>query len=112
MISANGKAVASVALPPGQRGESYGHCFHGFSHRFSHGPTLGGFLIDTVGWRWIFYLNLPVGIWGAYLAWESFWKKAKKTSRNIRRLSRSYLLMITCSLFIYAMNQLRVGWRV
>jgi DHA2 family multidrug resistance protein len=26
------------------------------------GPTLGGFITDNYGWRWIFYLNVPVGI--------------------------------------------------
>jgi MFS family permease len=26
------------------------------------GPTLGGFLVSSVGWRWIFYVNIPVGI--------------------------------------------------
>src|SRR6476469_1896037 len=26
------------------------------------GPTLGGYLTDNYGWRWIFYLNIPVGI--------------------------------------------------
>src|SRR6185369_4378607 len=26
------------------------------------GPTLGGYITDNYGWRWIFYLNIPVGI--------------------------------------------------
>jgi DHA2 family multidrug resistance protein len=26
------------------------------------GPTLGGFITDNYGWRWIFYLNVPVGL--------------------------------------------------
>ena len=28
------------------------------------GPTLGGWLVDTYEWRWIFYINLPVGVLG------------------------------------------------
>ena len=28
------------------------------------GPTLGGWLVDTYSWRWIFYINLPVGVIG------------------------------------------------
>src|SRR5207247_4837 len=26
------------------------------------GPTVGGYLTDNVGWRWVFYVNVPVGI--------------------------------------------------
>ena len=29
------------------------------------GPTLGGYITDNYGWRWIFFLNLPVGILAA-----------------------------------------------
>ncbi|WP_259607152.1 MULTISPECIES: DHA2 family efflux MFS transporter permease subunit [Microbacterium] len=33
------------------------------------GPLLGGFLVDALGWEWIFFVNLPVGIAGFVLAW-------------------------------------------
>lgn len=32
------------------------------------GPTLGGLLLDNVGWRWIFYVNVPIGIAAVVLA--------------------------------------------
>ncbi len=34
------------------------------------GPILGGFLIDSLGWEWIFFVNVPVGILGIVLAWR------------------------------------------
>ena len=34
------------------------------------GPTIGGLLIENFGWRSIFYLNLPIGIVGTFLAWR------------------------------------------
>ncbi len=32
------------------------------------GPTLGGYLTETFGWRWIFYINIPIGLLGFLLA--------------------------------------------
>ncbi|WP_051992349.1 DHA2 family efflux MFS transporter permease subunit [Mobilicoccus pelagius] len=34
------------------------------------GPILGGFLIDALGWEWIFFVNVPVGVLGMVLAWR------------------------------------------
>src|SRR5262249_34405551 len=31
------------------------------------GPTLGGFITDNYGWRWIFYMNVPVGLFAVFL---------------------------------------------
>jgi len=112
MISANGRAIASVAFPASERGKAMGFASMAFHVGFLTGPTLGGFLIDTVGWRWIFYLNLPVGIWGAYLAW----KLLEESKEDVKDISVDFpgaiLLMATCSLFLYAMNQLpHLGWR-
>ena len=34
------------------------------------GPILGGVLVDAAGWEWIFFINVPVGIFGFVLAWR------------------------------------------
>ena len=34
------------------------------------GPILGGVLVDSLGWEWIFFINIPVGIVGFALAWR------------------------------------------
>jgi EmrB/QacA subfamily drug resistance transporter len=112
MISANGRAVASVAFPVTERGKAMGFASMAFHVGFLTGPTVGGILIDTIGWRWIFYLNLPIGIWGAYLAW----KLLEESREDVKEISVDFpgaiLLMATYSLFLYAMNQLpHVGWR-
>lgn len=36
----------------------------------SVGPSLGGFLTQSLGWRWVFYVNLPVGILSLFFAWR------------------------------------------
>ena len=78
---------------------------------FLTGPTLGGFLIDTLGWRWIF-LSISRSAFGAHPWRGSCWRKAGK---RVERISIDFpgaiLLMTTCSLLIYGMNQLpHVGW--
>jgi EmrB/QacA subfamily drug resistance transporter len=34
------------------------------------GPILGGVLVDSLGWEWIFFVNIPVGVLGFVLAWR------------------------------------------
>jgi DHA2 family multidrug resistance protein len=34
------------------------------------GPTLGGYLIDVFSWHWIFLINVPIGIFSAFMAWK------------------------------------------
>ncbi|WP_332641801.1 DHA2 family efflux MFS transporter permease subunit [Aeromicrobium sp.] len=34
------------------------------------GPILGGVLVDTLGWEWIFFINVPVGVVAFVLAWR------------------------------------------
>ena len=34
------------------------------------GPSLGGFLTEYLGWRWVFFVNLPVGLLGLWFVWR------------------------------------------
>jgi len=34
------------------------------------GPTLGGWLTETLSWRWTFFINLPIGVFSAFLSWR------------------------------------------
>lgn len=112
MITANGRAVASVAFPASERGKAMGFASMAFHIGFLTGPTLGGFLIDTIGWRWIFFLNLPIGIWGAYLAWRLIEESKAEVKHISVDIPGALLLMIAYSLFIYGMNELpHVSWR-
>lgn len=56
--------IVSEIFPPEQRGQALGIWGIAGGASATIGPTIGGYLVDYVGWRSIFYVNLPVGIVG------------------------------------------------
>jgi len=60
-------AILFQAFRPEERGRANG--FFGIPVLFAPaiGPTVGGYLVQYVDWRWIFYVNVPIGIAGVIL---------------------------------------------
>ncbi len=60
-------AIAFGAFPPNERASSSAIVALPVLMAPSFGPTIGGLLIDWIGWQWIFFINVPVGILAIYL---------------------------------------------
>jgi EmrB/QacA subfamily drug resistance transporter len=55
-------AIIADVIPPRQRGRYQGYFGAVFGISSVVGPLLGGLLTDNFSWRWIFYINIPIGI--------------------------------------------------
>jgi EmrB/QacA subfamily drug resistance transporter len=55
-------SIIGDVIPPRERGRYQGYFGAVFGVSSVAGPLLGGWLTDGPGWRWIFYVNLPVGL--------------------------------------------------
>src|SRR6266851_2053414 len=55
-------AVIGDVIPPRERGKYQGYFGGVFGGSTVIGPLLGGFFVDNLSWRWIFYVNVPIGL--------------------------------------------------
>jgi EmrB/QacA subfamily drug resistance transporter len=56
------QAIIGDLVPPRERGRYMGLMGSVFAFASVVGPLLGGFFVDTLSWRWVFYVNLPIGV--------------------------------------------------
>jgi len=81
IITASSFAAIGDLFAPAERGRTMGLFTGVFGIASIAGPLLGGFVTDHVGWRWLFYANLPLGIVVLAILWLGFPKVARPSVR-------------------------------
>ncbi|MDO8532915.1 MAG: MFS transporter [Dehalococcoidia bacterium] len=114
MTMANGLAITTAIFPARQRGQALGLNSTTVAVGATLGPTLGGLLVDALGWRSIFYLNLPVGLIGMAMA-HLVLREELVTTTGDKRPSFDWpgavTSAVTLGAFILTMSRAEVwGW--
>jgi EmrB/QacA subfamily drug resistance transporter len=83
MISALGAAIIVEVFPTAERGKALGIIGAVVSLGIALGPSIGGVLIGLAGWRSIFLVNLPIGIFASLVVYK-YVPSSRKVSQNQR----------------------------
>jgi EmrB/QacA subfamily drug resistance transporter len=70
LITPQTMAIITRIFPAAERGKAMAVWGATAGVAMVVGPVLGGVLTDALGWEWIFFINIPVGILGFVLAWR------------------------------------------
>jgi EmrB/QacA subfamily drug resistance transporter len=84
-------AVVGDIIPPRDRGRYQGFFGAVFGVSTVIGPLLGGFFVDNLSWRWIFYVNVPIGLIALAVIATAFQARADHVRHTIDYLGASLL---------------------
>ena len=96
-------AVVGDLVPPRERGRYQGIFGAVFGIATIVGPPLGGLLVDRLSWRWIFYINLPAGVFVLLLVGAILRSRAPQQQGTIDYLG-AILLSVALTAVILCMS--------
>jgi DHA2 family multidrug resistance protein len=112
-LQPNQQSIILDTFPPASRGAAFGVAAIATVVAPVLGPTLGGYITDQSSWRWIFFLNIPVGVLAVFLVSilveDPPWEKNKR-SRGVDYIGLSLITLGLGSLQIMMDRGEDVGW--
>jgi EmrB/QacA subfamily drug resistance transporter len=94
-------AIIGDVIPARERGRYQGYFGAVFGVSSIAGPLLGGWLTDAISWRWIFYINLPVGIAALVITSMVLKMPVIKRKQKIDYLGAATIVAAVTSLLLY-----------
>jgi EmrB/QacA subfamily drug resistance transporter len=93
-LMSNAQAIIGDLVPPAERGRYQGFIASTVALTTVCGPLIGGFFTEALSWRWVFYVNIPLG--AVALVVTSVVLKLPRKAYTKRPFDGSGLVLLTC----------------
>jgi EmrB/QacA subfamily drug resistance transporter len=103
MIMAIGTAIVTEAFPPQERGKALGIMGTMVSIGIIAGPTIGGLLLQSLTWHWLFFVNLPIGFIGVFMVLR-FVPESTPGDKQKFDFAGAGLLFVSMASFLFALT--------
>ncbi|HKS59242.1 MAG TPA: MFS transporter [Thermoplasmata archaeon] len=100
MLFANAFAILSDAFPPDERGRAFGVNTIVWGSGSIFGIVLGGIILSFTTWRWIFWINVPIGLVGTALAYVFLRESVTPNPRDTFDFPAAALFTVSLAAFL------------
>lgn len=97
MMMPNTLSIIANVFAPGERGKAMGFWGGVGGISLALGPSLGGVLADAASWRWIFFINVPIGV--LLIAFALRYIPESTDPRSVKQIDYPGVAVLTASLF-------------
>ena len=103
-------AIIGDIIPPRERGRYQGFFGAVFGLSSVLGPLLGGFFVDNLTWRWIFWINLPLGLLALVATSATLHLPHRRREHSIDYLGAALLVAAVSSILLGLVQGQESGW--
>jgi len=103
MLMALGTALVTEAFPSNERGKALGIFGTLVSVGIITGPTIGGLILESLAWHWLFFVNLPVGVAGVIMV-SKFVPENQQASKQKFDFKGAGILFVSLVSFLIALT--------